>query len=162
MVTCMKTPSQRKLEADLADGPFKMGEANKKWGLLEDLEKTWPYALFWVKAGQRQYAPDCFLLNLHVENYPSAGPSGGFWDTESGDVLAAEKWPKGTGQVAAVFRHGWQNGKMLYHPLDGGTLSSHSDWPEKHPSDIWTSEKIVVDYLEMVFSLLHSGDYTGV
>ena len=58
----MKTPSQRRLKADLADGPFKMGEADKKWGLTEDPDKTWPYALFWVKAGERQNAPDRFTL----------------------------------------------------------------------------------------------------
>jgi hypothetical protein len=156
-----KPPDQRRFEADLEDGPFLAGMAAGRWGrpdasLVETV--AWPKAVLWVAAAPRKDSPDKFHLLLDCEGYPSQSPTGSFWDPAIRQQLASANWPKGKGQVAAVFRPGG----AFYHPYDRVSASGHKDWPAKYPHLLWDGTRTIVDFLGVIHGLLNSTDYTGV
>jgi hypothetical protein len=158
----MTEPDKRNLEADLDGASFLSGVANAWWGRLEQPATEWPIVLFWVAAAARTGAPDRFHLRLDCANYPTESPQGTFCDPATGEQLAAAQWPKGTGQVEAVFKSGWENGQALYHPLDRLSMQKHPEWPAKYPGYVWKGDRNVTRYLTMVHRLLNSSEYTGV
>ncbi len=158
----MIEPDERQMVADLQGASFLSGFANGWWGRVEEPVPTWPAMLFWVVAVARPSAPDQFHLRVDCRNYPTEAPTGTFWDLATGEQLAAAKWPKGTGQVEAVFKPGWESGRALYHPLDRVAMQGHSDWPGKYPGYVWKGDRNITRYLTMVHKLLQSSEYTGV
>ncbi len=150
---------------DLRDGAFLASVADGRYG-LPDEEHTkgvaWPHVVIWVAAAQRSGSPDRFHLLLDCQGYPTQGPTGSFWDSNTKGLLVASDWPKGQGQVAAVFRSDWEGGRALYHPFDRYTAGKHADWPAKYPHLLWHSKRTIVDYLGMVHGLLNCNDYRGV
>lgn len=159
-----KPPDQRRLEGDLLDAPFLAGVAAGHWGLADaDLapEVVWPQAVFWVGAAPRKGSPSRFHLRLDCQGYPSP-PTGTFWDPVTRQQLIAVSWPKGRGQVTAVFRTDWEGGRALYHPFDRVAAGGHGDWRTKYPHLVWDPAiHTIVDFLGMVHDLLNRGDYTG-
>ncbi len=106
----MTEPDKRAMETDLTGTSFLSGVANGWWDHVEDSAPDWPTMIFWVAAAKRDKAPDRFYLKLNCKNYPTDSPTGTFWDPETKEQLAGRKWPKGSGQVSAVFNPTWENG----------------------------------------------------
>ena len=162
-VAPVEPPALRRLRADLDDVPFQIGADEGRWGVVVDPAAAWPNVVFWVAAAERPASPERFHLRLNFDGYPALGPSGSFWNVDAADWLAASAWPKGRGQVAAVFRIDWAHPRhVLYHPLDRVSLSTHPNWPREYPADVWRSDKDASHYLHMVHGLLNCNDYTGI
>ena len=160
----MEGPDERQMIADLNGAPYILGESRGRWGRPEKPVLNWPTMIFWVSAAPREKGPDRFFLGLNCEGYPVRSPTGGFCDPDKGDILAADKWPKGTNRVADVFQFGWRNGAALYHPQDRVTWDAHpqAEWRQKYASLAWTRDHTIADYLQMVHELLNSSEYIGV
>ena len=161
----MQSPALRAFTADLDDGPYRIGVIDGKWDLHGNIEDDWPHVTFKICAANRDGSPKHYYVRLNLEGYPRQGPTGAFWDIENNGPLPAARWPKGGGPVGKVFRPTWQQGRMLYHPLDRGSAeaSGHpQSWPRQYPSEMWSDKKTIVDYLQMVFRLLNAREYQGV
>jgi hypothetical protein len=158
----MLEPAERLMLADLAGPSFLSGAAEGWWGRVQEPVLAWPAMLFWVAAAPRPRGPERFVLRLDCGDYPTVSPTGAFWNLKAGEPLAPAQWPKGTGQVEAVFKSGWESGRALYHPLDRVSMQKHADWPAKYPAYVWRGERNVTRYLAMVHRLLQSSEYTGV
>lgn len=151
------SPDERALRADLAKAPFRLGQADHRWRLMEI---TWPSVLIGVFAKDgREY-----VIRFDCTGYPQSPPTGSPWDPIRGRTLAFDQWPQSRGgsqhgRVGAVFRPDWQNGTSLYLPCDRVPLSTHDNWRTEHPSKLWRPAEGIVHYLEVVHELLHSSDY---
>jgi hypothetical protein len=146
-------PDQRAFEADVTKATFRLGQTEGRWRLVAI---TWPYALIGITAKDGHE----YILRLNSAGYPQAAPTGGPWDTDSNQVLAFDLWPRGLGgRVSAVFRTDWKNGTALYHPCDRESLVGHDNWRIEMPSKIWRPDVGIVQYLELVYELLHCRDY---
>jgi hypothetical protein len=147
-------PDQRAFETDVAKAAFRLGQAEARWRLIE---VTWPFAFMGVVAKDRRE----YVLRLNCAGYPQVAPTGGPWDMKANQVLAFDLWPRGSGgRVSAVFRTDWKNGTALYLPCDRESLVGHDNWRSEMPSKIWRSAEGIVQYLELVYELLHSRDYS--
>lgn len=162
----MLEPDERQMLADLSGASFLSGFANGWWGRVEAPVPAWPTMLFWVAAAPRPKAPSRFHLILDCRNYPAQAPTGTFWDPATERQLDGGKWPKGTGQVQAVFNPDWEAGRALYHPLDRVSMAKHqqpsNSWLDKYPGYVWKGERNVTRYLTMVYRLLQSSEYADV
>ena len=163
----MEKPDQRLFESDLASAEFRAGVLKGYWGLAgaEVLpeQPAWPVRILWVEAAPRAEAPNRFYLGLNLDSYRTVPPTGTFWDLGTGAALAPKKRPKGKkdSRFAKVFRTDWKDGLAFYHPYDRAAVEGHDRWLTEQPSLIWDSNHTIVDYLEEMHSLLHSGDYLG-
>lgn len=158
----MVDPGERQMALDLEGGPYLSGCGSGWWERVDKPVPAWPMMLFWISAAKRPNGPDRFVVRLDCVDYPREAPTGTMWDLETDQQLAAAKWPKGTGNVQAVFNPGWEGGRALYHPLDRVAMRGHGDWPTKYPCYVWKNDRNVTRYLTMVFRLLQSSEYTGV
>jgi hypothetical protein len=152
-------PDQRALRTYLESGAFLLGEALGRWKLIE---LRWPYVIIQVAAAKRDGAPDAYAFRFNCENYPNAAPTGGPWDTEKNQQLAASLWPGGGELVASVFRPDWNGGACLYLPCDRMSAAGHVQWPGQHPESQWQPAKGLTLYLDRIHELLQCGDYRGV
>ncbi|WP_211187167.1 DUF7665 family protein [Neoroseomonas marina] len=133
---------------------FRLGAVEGRW---RHIRTAWPYALIGVMAKDgREY-----VLRLNCAGYPQAPPTGGPWDPARDRVLSPDLWPRGQGgRVSAVFRTDWKEGTALYLPCDRESIEGHDTWRHEMPSKIWRPADGVVQYLELVYELLHSRDYS--
>ncbi len=165
-MTLNPQPAARQaLEEDLAGAEFRVGLVEGRWGLpdadLEPILPPWPAVVLWVAAAARETAPDRFYVRLDCTGYPTAAPTGTFWDPSSGETLSHEKRPKGRDRVARVFRTDWNGGNAFYHPYDRAT-ADHAAWPRDYPALIWSRDHTIVDFLTVIHGLLNCSEYTGV
>jgi len=92
-----------------------------------------------------------------AENPPTAG----LWDETHDAPLAHDLWPRSQGgRLGAVFRTDWKNGSALYLPCDRESIAGHDNWRTEMPAKIWRPSAGIVQYLELVYELLHCRDYT--
>ena len=86
----MKGPDERAFEADLKDGPFLIGAAKSRWGIVDSSVLpeglVWPQVVLWIAAASRKDAPDRYCLQLDLDNYPSVPPTGMFWDSTTREI----------------------------------------------------------------------------
>ena len=147
-------PDERAFLADLARGAFRLGVAEHKWR-LDDLK--WPHAYIAARARDGRW----FTLRFECTNYPVGLPTACLWDRERAARLAVELWPKSRGgRVAAVFNPSWKNGNALYLPCDREAIAGHDAWLTTLPELIWRPADGIVQYLETVYELLNSFDYS--
>ena len=118
----MEKPDQRLFEADLASAEFRAGALKGYWGLAgtDALPKQpeWPLRILWVQAAPRAVAPDRFYLQLDLQGYRTASPTGTFWDPSTRSSLAPDKRPKGKkdSRCAKVFRTDWEGAEPSTTP----------------------------------------------
>lgn len=150
----MSAPDERALAADLAKPTFRMAQIEGRWQLRRI---SWPYVQIGILAKDR-----CeYVLRFNCAGYPQTAPTAGLWDPERDAILAFNKWPRGQGgRVSAVFRADWKDGTALYLPCDRVSLAGHENWRTDTPSKIWRPDEGIVQYLELVYELLHCRDYS--
>ncbi|MCC6229951.1 MAG: hypothetical protein IT432_12090 [Phycisphaerales bacterium] len=162
--TTMTSPDEAALRGDLQSAAFLIGEAEGRWKNMDPGMK-FPDVVFMIAAAARPNSPAAFYLKVNCDGYPSRAPTSRLWDHERAAPLALELHPKGSGDVAKVFRIDWPPeapGSCLYHPMDRRPLSDHGDWPTTYKRQVWHSRRTIVDLLEAVYELLNSRNYTGV
>lgn len=147
------SPDENVFQAHVATAAFRLGEADRRWRLLE---VTWPWAFVSVFAkDEREY-----VLRFNCSDYPQSPPTGGPWDREEACVLAFNLWPRSRGgRLGSVFRTDWKNGTALYLPCDRESLLGHDNWRTEMPSKIWRPANGIIQYLELVHELLNCSDY---
>lgn len=154
-------PDERAFRAHVARGRFQAGTDRGDWRIDRD---EWPHPLISVAAPERQGGPEGFVFRFDLNQYPSVAPTSQPWDAERDAPLAAELWPAGTGRVSIVFNPGWapETIRALYHPIDRRSLVGHDSWRTQDPGSIWDPSRMdIVDYLQVIYELLHSPEYSG-
>jgi hypothetical protein len=153
----MEGLDEKQMKHDLLSAEFTAGEAKGRWGRVAAPASPWPYMLFWIAPAKRANGPDRFIFRIDCKGYPIQSPTGGPWDLGTNAILAADKWPKGNGRIADVFKHG----ASLYHPYDRVPMATHPEWKTAHPRLIWTRDNTITDYLYAFHRLLNTSEYHG-
>lgn len=154
-----KSIDQETLERDLRSASFRLGVRDGRWRLVEI---RWPHVFLAVRAAKRSGAPDEFVLRFDCTNYPQAAVTAQPWTPSLSGPLPGNHWPTGTSRVPAAFNSSWKNGICLYLPCDRLAMEGHDPWRQKYPSYLWSPDKGIIKYLEIVHELLNSKDYTGI
>lgn len=150
--------SEALLKADLAAPAFRLGEIEGRWRN----EKTeWPHTLITVTAAARPGAPEKYAFRFECSGYRQTAVTGQPWDLALNAPLAAGSWPNGRVILPSVFRPEWRQGLCLYLPCDRLSFEGHVNWSNEHPARLWNPERGIVCYLEQLYELLNSKDYTG-
>lgn len=146
------------LREHIESGPFQSGVDLGKWQLVSI---SWPHVYINVTATPHEGWPSFYCFQFECANYPVAGVTARPWDVEKNKPLDTQKWPGGKARIPKVFNPDWNNGQCLYLPCDKNAIKGHSDWSIKHPHLIWKNDSDITLYLEAVYELLNSSDYTG-
>jgi hypothetical protein len=151
-------PDQLLLEQDLAAPDFRRGEIEGRWRHVATL---WPHVVIAVSAAPRSNSPAEYGFRFECTGYRQVAPTARPWDLSSDAPLATNSWPAGRSIVPSVFRHQWKEGTCLYLPCDRLAFEGHANWQHEHPSRLWSPSRGVLCYLEQLYDLLDSSDYTG-
>lgn len=151
-------PDSALLIRDLAAPEFRRGEIAGQW---RHVSTEWPYAILLVSALPRAGSPDEYAFRFECNGYRRNPVTAQPWDLAADAPLAGKFWPTGRSIVPSVFRPEWKNGQCLYLPCDRISIEGHGNWRSEHPSRLWDPEKGIICYVEQIFDLLNSSDYTG-
>jgi hypothetical protein len=147
-------PDERAFRADVDRPTFKLAEVEGRWRLQRI---SWPHAFIVMRARDDR----TFSLRFELSGYPEAPPTAGPWDIDCNGPLSHHLWPKSHGgRVGAVFRTDWKGGSALYLPCDREAIQGHDHWRTEMPSKIWRPAVGISQYLELVYELLNSRDYS--
>jgi len=152
-------PDERAFHADIAAGSFQLGNCLNHWELGAI---NWPLVQIAVAAAVREGAPDKYWFRFDCTGYPQQAPTARPWDPANNQPLPAQRWPGGRTRIPAVFRPDWKDGTCLYLPCDRISIEGHENWRTAHPSLVWSPSRGIILYLQELYALLNSSDYTGV
>jgi len=155
----MMKPDQQLFACHLMEAPFLAGVDSGKWGLHgESAEIIWPTPIIWIEADKRFVPSGRIYLKVNMENYSAVGPTACPWDVGKNAGLENSLWPKGPGNISAVFNPGWKN-YALYAPCDRIAMEGHEAWKAQFPRWWWQSTFTFVTYLEFVHRCLNPNDH---
>jgi len=146
------------LRAHLDAGPFLSGVDRGRWRLLV---MTWPHAIIAVSAAERPGAPCEYAFRFECTGYPQTPPTAQPWSESADAPLPPDRWPGGRSRVPLAFNPGWKSGQCLYLPCDRHAIEGHDPWRTQHPSLIWSPQRDITQYLQVIYELLNSSDYSG-
>ena len=155
----VKPPDQLLLERDLAASEFRCGEIEGCW---RHIVTNWPNVVIAVSTALRPNGPSECGSRFECTGYRQSAPTAQPWDLVSNTALSANRWPTGRSIVPSVFRPQWKDGTCLYLPCDRLAIEGHANWQHEHPTRLWNPARGIVCYLEQLYDLLNSNDYTGV
>lgn len=154
-------PDERTYVQHLATGRFQQGVDQGRWRVTSG---AWPNPVIVVAAAERPGAPDELALRFDLTGYATVAPTAEPWDLELDAALAADLWPAG-GRVETAFNPNWGppgGGHAIYIPMDRKALEGHENWRQVHPAAVWDPSRMdIVDYLKVIYELLHSSAYAG-
>ena len=145
-------------DSHLKGGTFQYGVDQKKWRLISI---EWPYVIIGVNAKTHNGWPTEYSFRFECSDYPNSPVTAQPWDINTNKPLDPNKWPGGKNRVPKVFRPDWKGGACLYLPCDRISIEGHSAWPSKHPHLIWKPTSEITLYLEAIYELINSSDYSG-
>lgn len=146
------------LRAHLEAGPFQSGVDRGRWRLLA---VNWPHAILAVTAAERPAAPCEYAFRFECTGYPQTPPTAQPWSEANNAPLPPARWPGGRSRIPLAFNPGWKSGQCLYLPCDRLAIEGHDPWRTQHPSLIWSPLRDITQYLQVIYELLHSSDYSG-
>ena len=158
MSTAIAQPDEKMFRSHVQDGPFIAGVDRGRWRLVSI---EWPYALIGVAAAARVDWPAEYIFRFECSNYPQAAATAQPWDLDQNTPLDFARWPGGKSRIPAVFRPDWKEGKCLYLPCDRISIEGHEAWRTQHPHLLWKTTSDITLYLEELYDLLNSSDYSG-
>ena len=154
----VKPPDQLLLEQDLAAAEFRCGELEGRW---RHMLTAWPNVVTSVSAAPRQNGPAEYAFRFDCTGYREAAVTAQPWNVETNSPLAQKDWPTGKSIVPSIFRPGWKDGQCLYLPCDRMSIQGHDNWRNVHPERLWNPARGIICYLEQIYDLINSNDYTG-
>ena len=154
----VKPPDQLLLEQDLAAAEFRCGELEGRW---RHVLTAWPNVVISVAAAPRQNGPTEYAFRFDCTGYREAAVTAQPWNAETNSPLAHKDWPTGRSIVPSIFRPGWKDGQCLYLPCDRMSIHGHDNWRNVHPERLWNPGRGIICYLEQIYDLINSNDYTG-
>lgn len=157
-MTIAVAPDASLLSSDLAAPEFRFGEIAGQW---RHVSTQWPYAVLAVAAAPRLGSPGEYGFRFECSGYRRTPATAQPWDLDANAPLPAARWPTGRSIVPSVFRPKWKSGRCLYLPCDRISIEGHSNWRAEHPSRLWDPQRGIICYVEQIFDLLNSSDYTG-
>jgi hypothetical protein len=146
------------LRAHLKAGPFQSGVDRGRWRLVAI---AWPHTIIVVTAAERPGAPAEYAFRFECTGYPQIAPTAQPWSEANNGPLTPDRWPGGRSRVPLAFNPGWKSGQCLYLPCDRLAIEGHNAWRTRHPSLIWSPQRDVTQYLQVIHELLNSSDYSG-
>lgn len=146
------------LRAHLEAGPFQSGVDRGRWRLVAS---EWPLAIIAVSAAERPGGPSEYAFRFECTGYPQTPPTAQPWSEANNAPLAPDRWPGGRSRVPLAFNPRWKSGQSLYLPCDRLAIEGHDLWKTKHPSLIWSPQRDITHYLQVIYELLNSSDYSG-
>jgi hypothetical protein len=152
-------PDERAFRRHLSAARFQSGVDRGDWRLVKD-DWTWPHPIIAVAAAPRPDSPDELALRFTVDGYPALAPTAAPWHSRRDEPLPRELWPTG-GRVSPAFNPSWRV-DAVYIPCDRLAIAGHDPWLQQHTAYLWDAGKDIVDYLRVIYDLLHSPGYTGV
>ncbi|HEX8386864.1 MAG TPA: hypothetical protein VF576_11810 [Rubricoccaceae bacterium] len=155
------SPDEAAVRGEVAGGPFRLGEAGGRWSAPS---LVWPHLTVDVAAPARPGGPSVYAVRLDLAGYPQHAPLAVFWDRLADARLPADRWPAGTAEsrTQAVFRPDWAaSNHGFYAAFDRSAITTHPDWAVVHAAEAWTPDRTLTDYLDFVYDLLASPDYSG-
>jgi hypothetical protein len=152
------SPDRLLLESDLMAAEFRLGEIENRWRLVS---VNWPHAVIAITASERDRSAPEVGFRFECTGYRQAAATAQPWDLSGDRPLPPSRWPKGKSIVPSVFRPDWKGGQCLYLPCDRMAIEGHGNWKHEHPGRLWDSSRGLVCYLEQIYDLLNSSDYTG-
>lgn len=155
----IKPPDQLLLEQDLAAAEFRCGEIEGRW---RHISTSWPFVVITVSAASVPNGPTEYAFRFDCTGYRESAATAQPWNVETNSPLLPKDWPTGKSIVPSVFRPQWKDGRCLYLPCDRMSIQGHTDWVHQHPGRLWISSRGIICYLEQIYELLNSNDYTGV
>jgi len=151
-------PDECILKSHLEEAPFLAGVDAGKWALCGEAEAiVWPMPIFWIRADQAVLPAGRIFLRFNMENYPQIAPTACPWNAEKNIRLEFALWPKGPGNIAAVFNPNWNGGTALYAPCDRMAMAGHDAWQAKFPEWWWQSHFTIAKYLEFIHKCTNPG-----
>lgn len=157
-MTTVVRPDEQVFRRHVLEGPFQSGVDRGLWRLVS---VEWPYAVVAVSAASREGGPAEYSFRFELTDYPQAAPTAQLWDVATQSRLAPAQWPTGRFRVPSVFRPDWKEGVCLYLPCDRVSVEGHDGWRAQHPYLLWHAGRDITLYLEAVYELLNSSDYSG-
>lgn len=154
----MLPPDRLLLDHDLAESAFQLGEIEGRW---RHVSTTWPHVLIAVSALSRPSAPSEYAFRFECTGYRQIPATAQPWDLDANTALSLQRWPTGRSIVPSVFRPQWKSGQCLYLPCDRMAIEGHANWQTEHPTRLWNPARGMICYLEQLYELLNSNDYTG-
>ncbi len=157
-MAAVMSPSEALLEMDLKAPAFRCGEVEGRW---RHATTSWPHSVVIVTAAPRPNAPAEYGFRFECSGYRQMPVTGQPWDLAANAPLAADRWPTGRSILPSVFRPEWKRGRCVYLPCDRLSIEGHPTWINEHPPRLWNASRGIVCYLEQLYELLNSNDYTG-
>lgn len=157
MANAMK-PDEVVFRAHVEAGPFQSGVDRGRWRLISI---NWPYVLIGISAAPREKGPPEYIFRFECINYPQVAVTAQPWDLSRDAPLDETKWPGGKSRIPHAFRPDWKGGQCLYLPCDRQSIDGHGGWHAQHPHLIWKASSDITLYLDVLYDLLNSSDYTG-
>jgi hypothetical protein len=157
-VRVIKPPDQSLLESDLAAPEFRCGEMEGRW---RHISTPWPKVVIAVSAAPIPSSPAEYAFRFDCTGYREVAPTAQPWNAGTNSPLVHRDWPTGKSIVPSVFRPQWKDGLGLYLPCDRLAIQGHDSWRNEHPARLWNPERGIICYLEQIYELLNSSDYTG-
>jgi len=152
------SPDKLLLESDLEAAAFRLGQIENRWRLVSF---DWPYAVVAVAAAERERSAHEVGFRFECTGYRQTAVTAQPWDLSGKRPLPPNQWPKGKSIVPSVFKPDWKGGQCLYLPCDRIAIEGHGNWKHEHPGRLWDPSRGLVSYLEQIYDLLNSSDYTG-
>lgn len=155
-------PDKRCFQRHIQNGRFRLGVEDNKWRLISSNLSGWPKVVIMVRATFLDNAPAEYAFRFDLDQYPNQAPTAQPWDSDSNSPLPPDKWPRGkpNSRVAQVFRPEW-NQTALYLPCDRLAIQGHPDWLNVHRRYLWSGDKDISFFLNILHELLTSSNYQG-
>lgn len=152
------SPDSILLAEDLKSPQFRLGEIEGRWRLVRTI---WPYVVIAVSTAERGQSVREVGLRFECTGYRQMAATAQPWDLTTDRPLPPHRWPKGKTIIPSIFRPEWKGAQCLYLPCDRMAIEGHSNWNHEHPGRLWDVSRGLISYLEQIYDLLNSSDYTG-
>ena len=136
---------------------YRSGADRGRWGFPNgEPAVEWPHCILWVQSDTRFAVSGQVTLRFTVDGYSATAPNAVPWDAEKNEAILGEKWPKGPGNISAVFKPSWKSGG-LYCPCDRLAIPGHETWKTQAGMGQWwwTPDSSITLYLEFLHRSLN-------
>lgn len=144
-------------DAHLNEPAFCAGVEKGRWGWVDaDPPPPWPHRVLWVEADKLLVPSGRLAIQFTLDGYPATPPAAVPWDRGRNEALPKDNWPKGRGNVSAVFKPGWKT-CGLYCPCDRHAQPRHESWKSQVGMKQWwwTADSSITLYLEFIHRCLN-------
>ena len=142
--------AQNAVVVDLASARFRAGVGRGQW---KQISFKFPVLVVAVAAIEPDGKPSEYCFRFELSGFPGTAPEIKIWDTETNELLAADKRPKGSDRVNKAFQVWGDN--TVYRPWERFS-SVHNNFAQNFPQLAWHPGRDLTFILEDLHGLLTS------